>query len=133
MINLVEIKGKRIFFITTKKQFIDFMTAMEKNECDNSVIFIDNDLLVQIEYEPITNKKIFITSKLGRIFESSISINARKRNMSFINICEDKHYVSARYKLQMERFLEFNSRVKTHRIVLSDLRTGRQMLFEGDL
>ena len=55
MINLVEIKGKRIFFITTKKQFIDFMTAMEKNDCDNSVIFIDNDLLVQLEYEPITN------------------------------------------------------------------------------
>jgi len=60
MINLVEIKGKRIFFITTKKQFIDFMTVMEKNECDNSVIFIDNDLLVQIEYEPITNKKYLL-------------------------------------------------------------------------
>ena len=29
MINLVEIKGKRIFFITTKKQFIDFMTGKE--------------------------------------------------------------------------------------------------------
>ena len=122
MITLVEIKHRRIFFVTNEKQLLIFLNALIKNECCNSVVILDNDFLA--------HAKVKRSSVI--LFDRAISY-AHHSNISFVNICEDKHFISAKYKIQMERLLEFDNTTIKHKVFYSDLRTGNKMLFEGDL
>lgn len=121
MINLIEIKDRKLIFITNNTQLKDFINLITKDDS-----YLQNQVIILDPYYKYYTKYLSAFMMLLMQF--------RRRNVSVIGFCNDRNMIDKRFQYMSGRFVTIGSHsLKEGIIKIYNACEGTTKYLKGEL